>query len=766
MQNPSCDKQDLPHDTRLSALHGATVMSPGETRFPLAVGASDGCQRVKRSFVILRVLWAFGAMATFAALLIPTPAAGTRKPLLTFVTAKDLGMPRHKIARDDGQLWIFNGRGRCNPSRYGLTGFRGLNYVESDGGFRFRFDFLESRSRRIIMDNVPDVLQTMDPLGWNFRAGAPLCVVAQDETWYPHCYRRIGTFHKHLKNGIASFRIETWTYVSARADEVLMAIELENRDTEPLTLTLLPMFNNKNRLQTPYGDGLACLATDLPQISPKGIVWTIPPKAKQTRHFAVSMAPKGKAPPVWQPKLGEHVRQADQDGEMQIRRLAERLPVLQTESLSLKNLYKRCLASLAFCRWQRSDFRRQPTWVCGGFIVVVTWDFSFSAYALNLVEPQAIRQTIRDALDIGRMQASYIDIRGNRPQAPYLYIQEPFALRDLINAYMTVTGDRSILDDHAGGASIYEWLKRWGGKLNEFATGPDGLIDLGDANELLLELRTDDYDHVVPAVNGLAVEYFRWLAQLAKERKDPAAATFEARAEALNKAFHERLWNKTAGWFDNLYPGGSRQPFFSAHLFDLLGTSVLTRRERRAIASHLEEGEFLGEFGMYSISRKDAIHWDRLDADWGGGGCYLGTTLRTARYLYEHGDSRRAWSVLERIGRLAEHFAYLPQSPMAEEPAEFRTGGNLQISSGAGLEAIWFGIFGLQPHMDGSLRICPAPFNPRTGRAKLVGFQFRGHRYDVQLESSGYRVWLDGKLWTRKTYGRPVTIPPLKARLE
>jgi hypothetical protein len=397
--------------------------------------------------------------------------------------------------------------------------------------------------------------------------------------------------------------------------------------------------------------------------------------------------------------------------------------------------------------------------VVGGFICVVSWDFSFSAHALNLIEPQAIRQTLRDVLEIGRMQASYIDIRKPRTLAPFLYIQEPFAMRDLISAYLTITGDRSILDDQAGGASIYEWLKRWGAKLDEFATGPGGLIDLGDANELLLELRTDDYDHIVPAVNGLAIEYFRWLAQLAKERKDPDAARFAQRAEALNKAFHEKLWDAKAGWFDNLYPDGARQAFFSAHLFDLLGTSVLTRSERQAIISHLKEREFLGEFGLYSISRKDTVHWDRLDADWGGGGCYLGTPLRTARYLYESGDDQRGWDLLKRLSRFASHFAFLPQSPMAEEPAEFRTGGNLEISAGAGLEAIWFGIFGLCPNEDGSLVISPAPFNPEIGEATLAGFQFRRHSYDVQLRRDGYRVFLDGKLCSKKGYGKTTTIP-------
>jgi hypothetical protein len=74
-----------------------------------------------------------------------------------------------------------------------------------------------------------------------------------------------------------------------------------------------------------------------------------------------------------------------------------------------------------------------------------------------------------------------------------------------------------------------------------------------------------------------------------------------------------------------------------------------------------------------------------------------------------------------RLGPFGRAALHAPQSPMAEEPAEFRTGGNLEICSGAGLEAIWFGIFGLQPHDDGSIRISPAPFNPKIGKATLAG---------------------------------------------
>ena len=310
-------------------------------------------------FLAWRLLFGVGAAILVANGSRLASAASVPTPRVAPVSARDLGMPRYQIARDDSLLWIFNGRGKCHPLRYSLTGFAGLNHVEGDGGYRFRFDFLEKRSGARILDNVSEVMNTEDPLGWNFRAGAPLCLLAQDETWYPHFYRRVGTFHKHLKTGTVSFAIETRTFVSARNDEVLMAVELENRDSEPLTLTLLAVQNGQNLLQVPYGGGLACVAADLAEVKGQGLEWTLPPKARQTRHFAVSVAPKDKAPPVYQAGLGDRVKEADADGEAHLRRIVEPLPVLKTQSPQLDNLYKRCLASLAFCRWERGDFRRQ-----------------------------------------------------------------------------------------------------------------------------------------------------------------------------------------------------------------------------------------------------------------------------------------------------------------------------------------------------------------------------------------------------------------------
>jgi hypothetical protein len=681
------------------------------------------------------------------------------------ITVKGLGMERSAIARPDSMQWIFNGRGKCFPRRWSVTGFNGCNISYGPWEYSFHFDFVEKRSGTRIVDNAYELMDAgQDPCGFNFRAGETVCIVPQDDTWYPHFERRTGTFCKNYKTGTVSFGIETRTIVSARANEVLMAMTIENRDVAPLTLALLPMQMGANTLEHREGGASDCVVTDLASVNGQSLGWTIPPKTKQTHNFAISYFGNGEQrPSVCQPDLGDRVKQADEDGEEQIRRIAGCLPSLQTPNQNLDQLYKRCIASLAFCRWDREEYRNHPTWACGGFMCVVSWDFSFSSDCLCLLDPAGVRHIIGDVLGIGQMRGSYIPLSGS-DVGWILYIQDPFALRDLINSYIKMTGDRTILDDQVGGRTVYDWLKLWAAKLDTFAKRPDGLIDMGDGNEFLLELRTDGYDHVVPTVNGLAVEYFGWLAQLAKERNDPEAAKFAQRAEALNNSF-QNLWDEKAGWFDNLYADGSRQPFFTMHLFDLLGTSVLTEHQKQRIASHFVEGDFLAPMGIYAISRKDTVHWDRFDQDWGGGGCYIGTPLRTARYLYENGDAPHAWEVLKRTARLAAHFSYMPQSPAVDEPFEWRSGGNLQISSGAGLEAICSGVFGLRPQPDGSLAVCPAPFNPEIGESKLSAFQFRHHRYDVDLKPKEWQVFVDGKLQSKKNYGQSVTIPSQKANI-
>jgi hypothetical protein len=198
----------------------------------------------------------------------------------------------------------------------------------------------------------------------------------------------------------------------------------------------------------------------------------------------------------------------------------------------------------------------------------------------------------------------------------------------------------------------------------------------------------------------------------------------------------------------------------SYHTFDLLRQPSLTEARRRRLAGHIVPGEFLGPYGMYSIALSDDAHWDMQDCDWGGGGQYVGQSLRIAESLFRMEESKRGWDVLSRCLLWADCFPYIPQSIYTDELAmqEHERGWSLQISAGAGAEAILHGVFGFLPQNDGGLVVRPH-YQASLGAANLKGFRFRGHRYDLSMNAKTFEVHRDGVLVARKRHGAAITIP-------
>ena len=83
----------------------------------------------------------------------------------------------------------------------------------------------------------------------------------------------------------------------------------------------------------------------------------------------------------------------------------------------------------------------------------------------------------------------------------------------------------------------------------------------------------------------------------------------------------------------------------------------------------------------------------------------------------------------------------------------------LELAAGSGMGAVVFGVFGLRPHRDGSLDVDPS-YHQELGQARLTGYKFRGHSYDVVLGPWDYEVFRDGKLQIRTNYGRPTELSP------
>lgn len=356
----------------------------------------------------------------------------------------------------------------------------------------------------------------------------------------------------------------------------------------------------------------------------------------------------------------------------------------------------------------------------------------------------------------GKLKRTYISWRG--AEGDIIYLQEPFALLMMLNAYLRQTGDVAFLDHKLEGLTIYEWMKKWGNVLHdEYGRPEDGLIDVGLNTEKIVEIRTDGYCNVVPVMNGLTVWLYQHLVVWGKERKDPDAEKFQGYFDQLSRSFHGKLWNEKAGWFDNLFPDGTRELVYSYHLYDLLGTTVLTNAQRERLISQIKEGEFLGKFGMYSISKKDRIHWDLIDADWGGGGQYPGMPLQIALSLYRTGHAELGWNILKRFMDYIDYFPYIPQNPRTDRAEQDMSSMPLEVSSGAGIETILFGIFGLSPQVDGTLEISPS-YHHEYGNAIMRDYRFRGHSYDVEMQYSSFKVHRDGKLLGEYPYGRNMTI--------
>jgi len=210
------------------------------------------------------------------------------------------------------------------------------------------------------------------------------------------------------------------------------------------------------------------------------------------------------------------------------------------------------------------------------------------------------------------------------------------------------------------------------------------------------------------------------------------------------------------GWFDNYYPDGTKGTIWTYHLFDLLGTDYLPDHQAYRLVSHLQGGEFLGKYGVYSIARRDTVHWDLIDSDWGGGGQYAGMPGRISRNLYQKGFAGKGWDILKRHIRYVDYFPYLPQNPRIDAPEQDRSSMPVQIAAGAGLEAIVFGTFGVKMEED---KLTIKPFNHEDiGEATLKDIHYKGRVFGIQLSRKTFSVYEGDKLIATRFYGEEVVI--------
>ena len=688
-------------------------------------------------------------------------------------------MERQQIRFDDYQVMLFNYRGFACPRQYSTTCFTNVQFLPfSSPSYSFNLNFYDKNTGKTVRDDVPAIWDEWinngrgdDPLGSNFRPNSPFLIVTQDERWQPNTYFRNGTFHKEIDGKWLTFSIRTMTSVSYSDDEVFLKVTLRNRDSNPLKLTILPqqvarqmvcdgMTGNdvpKQLNAFTFGSEQmhATVSSDISSINEKGFELILPPGEYITSYFAVKFYKAGqKSPEIVQKDIRLRMEKADRVTREKLKWAYENVPRLESTNTKLQEYYYRCLLSVLMSRYENPNYITNPFWAVGYWPFTISWDNSYSADILAMLDPAGLREAILTDFREVKMKRTYVSWKG--AFWDNLYIQEPFALQIMIEAYLRHTGDYSIFNQKAGELTVWEWMQRWVKELQTNYTNKDGLLDVGYNTEKIIEIRTDGYNHVVPITNVLTVHLLYRMSEWADMLRDKNRASYHNDAEKLKGLMNTKLWNDEKGWFDNLYPDGSKEAIWTNHLFDALGTDYLSANQVNKLVSHLQEGVFLGKFGVYSIARNDTIHWDLIDSDWGGGGQYAGAPGRLSRYLYKQGFSEMGWNILQRHMRYIGFFPYLPQNPRTDAPIQDRSSQPVEIASGAGMEAIIFGTFGVRIEKD-VMTIAPNT-HEGIGETTLKDLKFKGSTYNIQLSKNNFAVFQNGNHIATKSFGEKLEI--------
>ena len=481
---------------------------------------------------------------------------------------------------------------------------------------------------------------------------------------------------------------------------------------------------------------------------------------KESRSFAVAVAigtdPQSECLRILEDPAGV-IREARTAYSGKIDHLFSQLPMLEASDRRLQALYHRSLVHFLLNQWEVPEFKLHPYFstgaINGGCVCCYLWDFGGGWEIFSLYAPDAAKEHIKAFLSIDLTRHfAFLPITGEGIGSWYHINQEKIIFH--IYHYVCHTGDVGFLHELVAGKPVIDHV------LSQALVGDDlskdaVLIDYGDGNHHLELRREYRYDHYLPDMNGRRYAYYlaAWeLCQLVgKEAPD-----LPRRAEALRKLVKGRLWNREQRWFDWLGREGQPHTRYTVQMFKLFGSGVLDEEQESGLLSHLNEREFLSDYGLHSMSKLDPAY-DQIDIDnGGGGGCPL-FLAQVSEKLYRAGYPERAEDLYRRALWWGDRLAYWADSLVANK-MDYRRDTPLQsnINAVAIAQSMIFGMFGVAADLQGRITVNPVPpsFSPRIS---LTGLKIRGRSIDIEAGDGVFTVTTGGRS-IQSAIGRPVVL--------
>jgi hypothetical protein len=438
------------------------------------------------------------------------------------------------------------------------------------------------------------------------------------------------------------------------------------------------------------------------------------------------------------------IRQADDDHRRRVREMFERLPRLESANPALARWYTRSLVHFLMNRWDVPEFVLHPFYgtgcTKGGCVCSYLWNYGETWEIMPLYEPKADREHIVQYLRNDMMAHLAIDPMTGKALGPWYPVGQEKII-GLIYYYVKNTGDTALLKEDVGGKTVLEHAVVHA-LCRDDLSKPVAIVDYGPANDHLELRRGYPYNHQMPDLNGRRYANYLMAARLADVAGKPAPE-LRQRAADLKALFKKEMWNAEKKWFDFIGPKG-RDTRWTTQMFKLFGSGVLDAEMEAGLIGHLNETEFLSDYGLHSLAKND-IAYDIKDIDNGGPGSCTSFPPQIAERLYKSGRADVAEDLVRRTLWWGEKLPYWGDSIVADK-IEYRKDTPLQcmVDGVAIAQCVIFGMFGIEAQFDGRVVISPHPpkFAPRMA---LRGVKLRGATFDVLVEGGQFDVRANGR---------------------
>ena len=501
------------------------------------------------------------------------------------------------------------------------------------------------------------------------------------------------------------------------------------------------------------------------------VLKSVPPGESRTFHVAFAIGAPADASRLVRRCVedagGAMTRSLD-GWRARVRSLAAALPDFDSDDPSLVQLYRRSLLHLLLVRWDVAEFKLRPYYATGGLnggcICNYLWNFGGPFRLWPILDPAALREHLKAFLDLDLEHCFAFAPSDGSPQGPYYPINQEKILF-LMDAYVRETGDAAFLGQVHRGKTMVEWAVQMA-LTHDDLSKPAVLVDYGEAGKSHLELRRDlKYDGVMPDLNLRRVALLHIASHLCRIAGHDPKVDLVARAEALKRLVRDKLWDADASWFRAVCSDGRPTLRYTMQMFKALGwgEKVLDGDVEDALVSHLmNPKEFLGDFGVHSLSKLDPAY-DESDVDNGGPGACPSFTPAICDRLYRDGRCREANEIFMRLRWLGDSLPYWGDSQYADR-RDYRRDTPLQCDvEGATLaQTIIFGMFGIEVGDDFSVSIRPS-LPPGTDHVALKGLRIAGRSLDVLCSRAAGVEVRDGADSRKVPLGEKVVLPPSPA---